>query len=163
MVTGIMRIVLISVFSIGFIAAMSGCSTKSTGGAPAADVSPLPNSLSNFDDIELPAEMKIDQKKSMMIKTESFRGGVLQYAGKVELLSLRDYIVASMKNNQWKLSGEASYENILLAFVKPNKTCMIKLEEGFGGSLGKTYMELYITFDITSAKRLNPFGEPVGN
>jgi hypothetical protein len=68
-----------------------------------------------------------------------------------------------MKNNQWKLAGEASYENILLAFVKHNKTCMIKLEEGFGGSLGKTYMELYITFDVSSAKRLNPFGEPVGN
>ena len=163
MVTGILRIVLICIFSISCLTMLNSCSSKTSTGAPAADVSPLPNSLNNFDDIELPSEMEINQKKSMTIKTESFRGGVLHFAGKVEILSLRDYVVASMKNNQWKLAGEASYENILLAFVKQNKTCMIKLEEGWGGSLGKTYMELYITYDVSSAKRLNPFGEPVGN
>ena len=66
-----------------------------------------------------------------------------------------------MKNNKWKLVGEASYQNVMLAFIKPNKTCMVTLSEGFGGSLGKTHVKLYVTVDLAAAKGLNPFGEPI--
>jgi len=162
MVTGIFRIVLICLFSFYSLFLFSGCSSQSSANAP-ADVAPLPNSISNFEDIELPSEMKFDPKKSMTIKTESFRGGVMQYSGKLEILSLRDFVIASMKNNQWKLVGEASYENIVLAFTKPNKTCLVTFEEGFGGGFGSTYLSLYITVDVAASKRLNPFGEPINN
>jgi hypothetical protein len=113
------------------------------------------------DDIEIPPEMKMDTKKSMSITTESFRGGMLSFSGSIEITSLRDYIITTMKNNQWRHVGEASYDNVLLAFTKPNKTCMVVLEEGFGGKLGKTYLELYITVDVAASSSLNPFGEPV--
>jgi hypothetical protein len=66
-----------------------------------------------------------------------------------------------MANNKWKLVGEASYENTMLAFTKPNKTCMVTLSEGLGGFLGTTHVELYVTVDVAAAKGLNPFGEPI--
>lgn len=162
MVNGILRTLLICTISFYSMFMLSSCSSQSTA-APPADIAPLPNSVSNFDDIELPSEMELNLKKSMSIKTESFRGGVLHYSGSVEITSLRDFIIASMRNKQWKLVGEASYENILLAFIKPNKTAMVKIIEGFGGSWGTTYLELYITVDMAANKRLNPFGEPIGN
>ena len=138
------------VFSVVFIFCLamyglfsfSGCSSQ-TAAAPVADLAPLSNAVGHFED--------------------SFRGGILEYSGKVEINSLKDFIIQSMKNNQWKHVGEASYENILVAFTKPNKTCMITLEEGFGGSMGKTYIKMYITVDVAAGQRLNPFGEPVNN
>ena len=66
-----------------------------------------------------------------------------------------------MANNKWKLVGEATYESTMLAFIKPNKTCMVTISEGFGGFLGSTHVDLYVTVDLAAAKGLNPFGEPV--
>jgi len=158
----VLSVVIISCIAMYGLFSLSGCSSQ-TAAAPVADLAPLSNSVGNFEDIELPSEMKWNSKKSMAIKTDSFRGGILEYSGKVEINSLKDFIIQSMKNNQWKHVGEASYENILVAFTKPNKTCMITLEEGFGGSVGKTYIKMYITVDVAASQRLNPFGEPVNN
>lgn len=162
MMTGVLRIVLVSFIAVYSLFTFSGCSSQTKAAAP-ADLAPLANSVGNFEDIELPSEMKWNSNKSMAIKTDSFRGGILEYKGKVEINSLKDFIISSMKNHQWKHVGEASYEKILIAFTKPNKTCMMTLEEGFGGSLGSTYLKMYITVDVAAAKRLNPFGEPAGN
>lgn len=162
MFKGVMKTALICIVSFSFLFGLGGCARQSAK-VPPVDISPIPSVISNFDDIELPAEMELDLKKTMSIKTESFRGGILHYSGRVEISSLKDFVISSMKNNQWKHVGEASYENILLAFTKPNKTCMVVLSEGFGGALGKTYIELYITVDVAAAKQLNPFGEPIGN
>jgi len=140
---------------------VAGCTSKNPPPDAAGNSGPLPHSLANYDDIEIPPEMKMDTKKSMSITTESFRGGMLSFSGSIEITSLRDYIISTMKNNQWRHVGEASYDNVLLAFTKPNKTCMVVLEEGFGGKLGKTYLEMYITVDVAAGNSLNPFGEPV--
>ena len=54
--------------------------------------------------------------------------------------------VESMKDNKWRLVGETSSKNIMLAFVKPNKTCMIVISEGM---FSKTEMKLYVAIDKT--------------
>lgn len=140
---------------------IGGCSGKGQGqaGAGTGDLPPLASSVGSFGDLELPVEMKLDQSKTMSINTESFKGGILHYAGRVEVSSLKDFIVASMRNNKWKLVGEASYDYTLLAFTKPNKTCMVVLAEGLGGSLGKTHATLYVTADLSASGNVNPFGE----
>ncbi len=157
-----LKMILIGLFTAYVLVAFTGCASRPATGS-AMEIEPIPSTIANFDDIELPSDMKLNLKKTLAIKTESFRGGILHYSGRVELHSLKDFLIASMKNNQWKHVGEAATENILLAFTKPNKTCMIVLEEGFGGSLGRTYLELYITEDVAAGQRLNPFGEPIGN
>ena len=94
------------------------------------------------------------------MRTDSFQGGVHIYSGKVQIASLKDYIVVSMRNNKWKLVGEATYNNVMLAFTKPNKTCMVIIQDS-SSNLGKTKANFYVTVDVAAASRLNPFGEPV--
>ncbi len=146
------------------LVALGGCmpgSTTST--APidevGADLAPVASAVANFDDIELPAEMKNDAQKSMSIATDSFRGGILHYAGRVDATSLKDFIIASMKKNKWKLVGEVSYKNIILAFTKPNRTCMMNIENN--GILSDTTVSMYVTVDVAAARSLNAFGEPI--
>jgi len=95
------------------------------------------------------------------MRTDSFKGGIHVFTGNVQIASLRDYIVASMRNHKWKMVGEASYNNVMLAFIKPNKTCMVVLSEGSAGMLWKTQANLYVTVDLAAVNRLNPFGEPI--
>jgi hypothetical protein len=142
---------------------LAGCA-----GNPMAPQTELPSSdgalppVSGFaddiQDIAIPTDMEWNRDKSMTIKTESFRGGLWHYSGKVEIISLKDFMVSSMQDNKWKLVGEAASKEIMLAFVKPNKTCMMVLEDA---SFNKTNLTLYVTIDKTAAAGLNPFGEAV--
>lgn len=145
---------------------LSGCSPKMydssrAGGTSPGDLGPTTSNIANFDDIELPVDLKWNSDKSMAIRTDSFRGGIYNLSGRIDLASLKDFIITSMENKKWKLVGEAQYQNVLLAFTKPNKTCMVVLDEGVGGGFGTTNVTLYVTVDVAAAGQLNPFGEPV--
>lgn len=139
---------------------MTGCSATSVlSGKP--DMSPplstgeipSPSSIVRyFNDIELPSDLKFNQKKSRSVQTDSFRGGVLYYNGRVEVESLKNFIIGSMKRNQWKLLSEMSYGNTLLAFVKPNKTCMVSITESFG-RFGDTEVALYVTASVQNSEK----------
>lgn len=150
------------------ISSMTGCATNrgSGGGASVTPVSddglaPVATLVESYGDIELPIEMILVPEKSMAMRTDSFQGGIHVYRGRVQIASLRDYIITSMRNNKWKRVGEASYKNVMLAFTKPNKTCMVVLANEGVGNMGKTQASLYVTVDVAAANRLNPFGEPV--
>lgn len=143
--------------------AMTGCATQTTATPPEPlgdDLAPVTTMVESYGDIELPLEMVLQTKKSMAMRTDSFQGGIHVYQGKVQLASLKDYIITSMRNNKWKVVGEASYQSVMLAFTKPNKTCMVVLDAG-SGLAGKTQASFYVTVDVAAASRLNPFGEPI--
>ena len=125
----------------------AGCaSNKSVVGSDVAGLPQISNFADDIKDITLPTELGWDRKNSMVIKTESFRGGIFTYKGRVEVMSLKDYMVASMQDNKWRLVGETASKDIMLAFVKPNKTCMMVISEGV---LGKTELKLYVAIDKT--------------
>lgn len=143
---------------------LGGCTAKtgqSVEPMMGSELAPVATMVESYGDIELPIEMVLDPKSSMAMRTDSFQGGIHVYKGRVQVSSLRDYIIASMRNNKWKLVGEASYNNVMLAFTKPNKTCMVVLSESVTGVLGKTQANFYVTVDVAAASRLNPFGEPI--
>ncbi len=144
---------------VGMLLLLSGCINTSTS-LPPTDQSlpPVSGFADDIQDIILPGEMEWDREKSMTIKTESFRGGIWRYVGKVETISLKDFMVSSMQDNNWKLVGEAASSDIMLAFVKPNKTCMMVISEA---NYRKTGLTLYVTIDKTAAVGLNPFGEAI--
>ncbi len=145
--------------------ALGGCISGNTKTASISaddslgDLPPMASTVGNYEDIELPADMKYSNKKSMTIRTESFRGGIIYYTGRVEIYSLKEYIIASMKKNKWKLAGEVSSQNVILAFTKPSKTCMINIESH--GPMSDTTLTMYVTVDVTASKALNAFGEPI--
>ena len=154
-------------FSMLLIAGfLSSCAQQSQTTPPADmtvndnDLAQVTTTVESYGDIELPIEMTLVPKKSMAMRTDSFQGGVHVYSGKVQIASLRDYIVASMRNHKWKMVGEASYNTTMLAFTKPNKTCMVVLAGG-SAMVGKTEASLYVTVDVAAVNRLNPFGEPI--
>ena len=143
---------------------LGGCTTKSGQSMEpmsGSELDPVATVVESYGDIELPIEMVLDTKNSMAMRTDSFQGGIHVYKGRVQVSSLRDYIIASMRNNKWKLVGEASYNNVMLAFTKPNKTCMVVMSESSAGAFGKTQANFYVTVDVAAASRLNPFGEPI--
>lgn len=143
---------------------LTGCSSGSgTSIEPIKEdsLSQVTTMVESYGDIELPLEMTLEPEKSMAMRTDSFQGGIHVYRGRVQIASLRDYVIASMRNHKWKLVGEASYKNVMLAFTKPNRTCMVVLSEDSTGVLGKTQANFYVTVDVAAANRLNPFGEPV--
>ena len=125
------------------------------------EMEPVSSLVGNYEDIELPADLELNASKSMAIRTDSFKGGILHFSGRIEINSLKEFIITSMENKRWKLAGEAQYKNVLLAFTKPSRTCMVVLSEGIGGSLGSTNVTLYVTVDVAAAGQVNPFGEPV--
>ncbi|MCL7486615.1 MAG: hypothetical protein M8357_00380 [Desulfobulbaceae bacterium] len=138
---------------------LAGCADRMTSSEEMPDLSSISAFAGDLKDIELPVELEWKRDKSMTIKTESFNGGIWHYEGRVEPLSLKDYMVNAMHNNKWKLVGESTSQDIFLAFVKPNKTCMIVISDS---RFGKTRLTLYVTIDRTAAAGLNPFGEAVG-
>lgn len=149
---------------VTWVVMLGGClpGTKTSTAPIDAAVDDLPavtSSVANYSDIELPSDMKNDTKKSMSISTDSFRGGILHYSGRVEINSLKEFIITSMKQNKWKLVGEVSYQNVILAFTKPNRTCMMNIQNN--GPLSDTTVSMYVTVDVAAAKSLNAFGEPI--
>jgi hypothetical protein len=138
---------------------LSGCSEKATSADGLSSMPAVSFFAGDLKDIELPVELEWVRGKSMTIKTESFNGGIWHYEGRVEPLSLKDYVINAMHNNKWKLVGESTSHDILLAFVKPNKTCMVVISDS---KYGKTKLTLNVTIDRTAAAGLNPFGEAVG-
>ena len=136
----------------------SGCASSTSPAVDQSGLPPVSTFAGDLQDIELPSELEWDRDKSMAIKTESFNGGIWEYRGRVEPLSLKDYLIGSMRNNKWKLVGESTSKDIMLAFIKPSKTCMMVISDY---NLGKTKLTLYVTIDRTAAAGLNPFGEAV--
>lgn len=156
----------LSLIGLLLMLSLSGCigtsgSMSSEDYAAPNDYGTVSATVADFKDIELPIDMKWNSEESMAIKTDSFQGGILSYSGRVELHSLKNFIISSMENNKWKLVGEVQSKGFLLAFTKPNKTCMVEITEGFGGKYGSTTATLYVTVDVAAADRLNPFGEPI--
>lgn len=145
------------IFILAIVSGLTGCITTNSGtdspnqaDRSSAAVKNEPYFPTNFSDFEVPGELEMIRKNTMFINTASFTGGILNFTGRVSVDSLTDYFINSMQKNGWHLTGEVRYENILLAFTKPNKNCLITIYEGDYG--GKTQVYTYITEDVLGAK-----------
>ena len=162
-----------TVLALTSLVALTGCAEMGLGGGgsdqgrssdPFASSSSQDNlsyRANEFPDVVIPSELSWDREKSMIVRTDSFAGGVLQYSGRVDMASLSDFFTSNMGKNGWKLGGSAKYKNILLAFVKPNKTCTIVLYED--KLLMRTLVSIYVAEDTVAIRsgggnQSNPFG-----
>lgn len=163
-------VLLSSVLALAGLVTLSGCAEMGLGGS--SDQGHAPDSFASsstdnqpyraneFSDLLIPSELSWDREKSMIVRTDSFAGGVLQYYGRVDIASVSDFFTNSMVRNGWKLAGSAKYKNILLAFTKPNKTCTIVLSED--KLLMRTQVTIYVTEDTAALRsglgQSSPFG-----
>ncbi len=116
---------------------LSSCSTfqgarqPSPGDAPRSGVEtrPAPRYL-DFDDILLPREMDLVPDKSLLFETPGVKAGLLVFQGRVEPASLFDFFMANMRKDNWQLRSYFKYTPYILVFEKPDRDCVISLEEG---------------------------------
>lgn len=138
---------------------LSSCANQAGTTPDMADsLPPAAINVGSFQDIELPGEMEFLSEDSMSLRNDNFSGGVFYYKGKVDVVSLKEFIGVSMRNNKWKLDGEnVMKKDSVLAFTKPNKTCMYIIKD----DLHNTKLTLVITANLAASNKMNPFGEPV--
>ncbi|MBU4177402.1 MAG: hypothetical protein KJ730_06130 [Proteobacteria bacterium] len=164
------NVLLTTILALTSLAALSGCAELGLGtrtdqgvssdpfASSAASSTEQPYRANEFSDILITSEFDWDREKSMVVRTDSFAGGVLQYNGRVDISSSADFFSNNMPRNGWKLAGSTRYKNVLLAFTKPNKTCTIVLTEN--KLLMRTEIAIYVTEDIAAGRvnSANPFG-----
>jgi len=151
-------VLLTATISLTGLLGLTGCAEMVIGGSDQSMAAPLggpatgsqPYYANEFNDLLIPNELTWDREKSMLVRTDSFAGGVLHYSGRVEVTSLSDFFINTMAKSGWKLAGSAKYRKVLLAFVKPQKTCTIQLSENEFGL--KTDVAIYITEDLSGSK-----------
>ncbi len=81
-----------------------------------------------FPDIVIPASMKVDQEHSMIVRTQTYIGGVLTIKGRVKVDSLVEFFKNQLAARGWTLTGSIFYKDILLAFNRPNGSCFIYIK-----------------------------------
>ncbi len=142
-------------FTLLLLAALylSGCmhtgSSNAEGGdghdstSPDITVQNEPYYPVDYQDLLIPGELEWNRDKSMTLNTASFSGGILNFSGRVEVNSLTDFFINGMKKDGWEITGSVKAKDVMLAFVKENGSCMIRIFEGY--TLGKTEIVVYIT------------------
>lgn len=100
-------------------------------GAGANDTSPVSSqSVLAMPDVPAPVELKKDEDKSMVIRTNDFEGGFLVMRGKLTVSSLIDFYTNTMPQYGWNLKGVMHAKQNLMAFSKPNGDyCLINISE----------------------------------
>lgn len=139
----------------------SGC-TSTTSSANDEEMTPAvtegqPFYPPDFKEILIPNGLKLNQDKSMFITTDSFKGGFLHFKGRLEVNSLADFFINSMPKTGWERTGMVKYKNVLLAFSKPGKTCMITITETKFKFSTEVY--IYVAEKINNSPSLSQTGQ----
>lgn len=83
-----------------------------------------------FPDVPVPKEMTMINDRSFVYETPTFRAGVLFLSGNVDLQSLENYFKINMAKNGWRYINSFRYKDVVLNYVKEDKTCTIKMSRG---------------------------------
>lgn len=135
-----------------FLASLSltGCSTlqnsQAAGTEEGANAAMPPYFPDGVKDVQIPSELELNRGESMFINTSSYNGGILCFEGRVEVDSIADFFLTTMQKNGWKMAGSIRYKNVLMAFVKPNKSCIVKIIDT--GISFRTKVNIYYTEDM---------------
>lgn len=84
----------------------------------------------DFDDVQVPVQLKLNTEKSILFRVGNFKAGVLAFEGNVDMESLINYFVDTMAKDNWTLKSTFKYPQSALFFAKKGKTCIIHVTEG---------------------------------
>jgi|GEM_PF-186744 len=105
----------------------------------------------DFEDISVPPELKLDQKRSFIYETLDTKNGVLVFKGRVNAVSLVSFFKNNMPRDNWVFLNSYKYNDYILNFKKNNKICSINLHDG----LFNTIVEIrlgYVREDMSGKK-----------
>ena len=123
---------LLLVFMIFFGCAPSKTITKTSEKIePAAskqDKTPAPLYY-DFEDVLVPSELKVDNKRSFIYHAPDFTAGVLVLTGRVEVNSLIRFFENNMAKDNWRLMSFFKSPRTIMFFNKSNRGCIINITE----------------------------------
>lgn len=95
----------------------------------------------DFEDIQIPNELKIDTKNSKIFQTTNLVAGVLVLDGYVEVKSLINFFKDGMGRDNWQIKGNFKLPpKTVLLFEKKNKRSVIFIEEGMFNTHVETWL-----------------------
>ncbi|ADK84586.1 putative lipoprotein [Desulfarculus baarsii DSM 2075] len=83
----------------------------------------------DFDDVQVPSELKLDTGRSNVVRVADFKAGQLVLSGNLERESLTNYFLESMAKDNWSLKGSVKYPLVQLFFAKTGKAAMVRITE----------------------------------
>jgi hypothetical protein len=94
----------------------------------------------DFEDIQIPKELKLDEKKSNVYQSQDIKSGVLQFDGYVEIRSLIDFFMIGMARDKWGLKANFKRPpQTILLFEKKNKRSIFFIED----TMFNTHVEIW--------------------
>ena len=99
------------------------------------------NSYYDFDDILVPKGMKLVPKSCLLFETPQLKAGLLHFEGRVEPVSLFNFFINNMPKDNWQLSSYVKYGRYIIVFEKPDKDCVISINE----MTLKTMLQIWVT------------------
>lgn len=95
----------------------------------------------DFDDVVIPAEMKLQKDESFIMQTPQVKAGILVYTGWVDPVSLFSFYLQAMPNEGWKPLSHFKYGHYLLVFEKTKKVSVIRIRK----SRFTTRLEIWVS------------------
>ncbi len=89
----------------------------------------------HFEDVLVPGELKYKQSKSFIYETPRFKAGILVFSKWwLDVGSLIDFFTYHMEKDNWKMVNSFKGKESILNFLKPDKTCAIKITDRWYGT-----------------------------
>jgi hypothetical protein len=95
----------------------------------------------DFKDVPVPKELKLQQEKSFVFRTNEFTTGILAFSGKVESESLISYFINKMPDDAWSFLSSFKSTKDILFFHKEDRFCIITISS----KAFRTNVEILIT------------------
>ncbi|KWT90926.1 hypothetical protein [Candidatus Magnetominusculus xianensis] len=161
-----MRLIYLFVIMILFAPVITGCAgssvTKGDSGQQESQppTPPMPSQLSlmgtDFEDVDIPDELKLVEGESMLMNTANFAGGSLVYAANVTVDSVVRFFKIQMPKKGWEfMASSFARNNAIIAYRKPNKNCVIHIT-GPGGWQPEAKVHIWIGNTMNAAPSGNP-------
>jgi len=129
---------------VTMLAACSSMNSTTSSGADSADKTTAPTLYRDFDDILLPSEMKIDDKRTYIVEGSGLTTGILTIKGWVDRNSLLTFFKSAMERDKWQeiasFKSPSADTSSILVFQKANRTAVISIHE----ELIYTYAEIAV-------------------
>ena len=116
--------------------AWMGCSTvKERPGEPTTGKDVGTGKYYYFDDVLIPKELNYKPDESFVYETPQFKAGSMVFKKwRVDSGSLVDFFLYNMEKDNWKFVNRFQGKESLLNFIKPDKTCAIKIVDKWYGT-----------------------------
>ncbi len=100
-----------------------------------------------FNDVPIPAEMKLQSDESFIMQTPQVKAGALVYTGWVDPSSLSTFFMRNMPQEGWTSLSYFQYGHYLLVFRKAEKVGVIRINKG----RLTTKLEIWVSPAISSS------------